>query len=75
MAGPVLYSKAYTAPTCSFTGGGWIGLVVGGGSWEIRVKGNLTQRPDGRVNSSPVSTSLPLYRIQHGCQHVIRLPG
>lgn len=63
-------------PTISrFIGCCWIGLVTGGGDWEVRVKGDLTTRPDGKVNSSPVTASTPIIRLQHGCQHVIKIPG
>ena len=50
--------------------------MSGGGSWEVRVKGNLTQREDtGRINSSPVSAISPIVRLQHGCNHTIEIPG
>ena len=54
----------------------WIGLVSGGGSWEVRVKGNLTRRADnGLINTSPISTMPPIVRLQHGCNHTIQIPG
>ena len=60
---------------CRNSGGAWIGLVVGGGGWDVKVKFNLTMRPDGKINSSPVSAMTPIVRLQHGCEHVIRIPG
>jgi len=40
------------------------------------VKGNLTQRTDtGRINTSPVSATSPIIRLQHGCNHTIEIPG
>lgn len=47
---------------------------MGSGSWEVRVKGNLARRSNGRVNSSPVTTSTPIVRLQSGCTHNIRIP-
>ena len=59
-----------------FTGNAWISLVTGGGRWEVRVKGNLTQRADtGLVNTSPISNMPPVIRLQHGCNHTIEVPG
>ena len=59
-----------------FDGGNWITLVQGGGRWEVRVKGNLTTRPDnGRINISPATAALPVYRLQHGATHTITIPG
>lgn len=56
----------------------WISLVVGGSEagWELRIKGNLTQRADnGLINTSPISTMAPIVRLQHGCNHTIVIPG
>ena len=59
-----------------YTGGNWISLVRGGGSWEVRVKGNLTVRPDtGRINTSPITAISPILRLQHGCNHTINVPS
>ena len=52
----------------------WIS-EVGSGGWDIRVKGVLTPRPDGRINSSPVTSAMPIVRLQQGCGGVIRIPG
>ena len=54
----------------------WITLVQGGGSWEIRVKGDLTPRPDnGKINTSPTTTMSPVVRLRHGATHNITIPG
>ena len=59
-----------------YTGRAWIGLVTGGDNWEVRVKGNLTVRPDtGRINTSPVTAVSPILRLQHGCNHTIDIPS
>ena len=59
-----------------YTGRDWISLVEGGGDWEVRVKGNLTARPDtGIVNSSPISSMSPIVRLLRGCNHTIVIPG
>ena len=51
-------------------------MIIGGGSWELRVRGNLTYREDtGLINSSPVVNIPPLIRLQHGCSHTIKIPG
>ena len=53
----------------------WVHLVVGGGGWEVRVKGNLTRRTDnGRVNTSPVTTFTPIVHLKHGFSHRIAIP-
>ena len=62
--------------TVRFTGCCWISLVTGGRWWEIRVKGNLTQRADnGLINTSPISTMSPVVRLQYGCNHTLHIPG
>ena len=59
-----------------FTGNAWASLTQGGGSWEVRVKGDLSIRPDtNSINSSPVTGMLPIVRVQHGCPSTIRIPG
>ena len=59
-----------------YTGRAWIALVEGGDNWEVRVKGNLTARPDtGVVNSSPISSMSPIVRLLRGCNHTIVIPG
>lgn len=45
-------------------------------SWEVRVKGNLTQRPDnGLINTSPISRMPLVVRVQQDCNHTIEIPG
>ena len=40
------------------------------------LKGHLTPRLDnGLVNSSPVSATTPIVRLQHGCTRTIKIPG
>ena len=58
-----------------YTGCGWITLNEGGGSWEVRVKGDLTPRTDGRINSSPITTIPPVVRLHRGVPHTITIPG
>ena len=61
---------------CRYTGSAWIELARGSGSWEIRVKGNLSPRADnGRINSSPTTAVSPVVRLQHGATHTITIPG
>ena len=62
----------------SFTGQNWISTLVYGAdsSWEVRVKGNLTQRADtGKINTSPISAMPPIVHLQHGCNYTIEVPG
>lgn len=58
-----------------FSGGDWISLLSGGGSWEMRTTVDLNQRRDtGKINSSPVSAMPPTIRLQQGCEHNITIP-
>ncbi len=42
----------------------------------MRLKGNLTVRPDtGTINTSPITTATPILRLQHGCNHTFVIPG
>ncbi len=60
----------------SFIGGSWINLNEGGRGWEVVVKGQLTPRSDnGFINSSPVSATTPIVRLQYGCNRVTNIPG
>ena len=44
--------------------------------WELRVKGNLTERSDtGSVNHSPTSSAPLTVRLQYGCSHTIPISG
>ena len=53
----------------------WISLNSGGSSWSLSTTVNLTRRADtGQINSSPVSASIPIVRVQKGCSQVIRIP-
>ena len=59
-----------------FCGGNWVPLERGGNEgWDLRVRGNLTRRPDGRINTSPIALVRPVFKLQQGCGDVIRIPG
>ena len=50
--------------------------VGGNGIWNIFTKVNLTRRSDtNRINSSPVSSTAPIIRINKDCFHVINISG
>ena len=49
---------------------------MGSGSWEVRVKGDLSVRSDtGRVNTSPVSATQPIIRLVYNSARTITIPG
>lgn len=59
-----------------FYNGNWLALAIGGNSyWQVTGKVQLTVRPDGVINTSPVTSTLPvLYRtvnVQH--VHVVQM--
>ena len=63
-----------------FASTNWLLVVIGRNrfdlNWELLVKGNLSLRKDtGLINSSPVVNMQPLIRLQHGCNHTIKIPG
>jgi len=54
-----------------FYNGNWLGLAIGGGSyWQVTGQIQLTVRPDGVINTSPVTTSLPVFYRTINVQHV-----
>eukprot|EP00118_Oscarella_pearsei_P021145 m.235962 g.235962 ORF g.235962 m.235962 type:complete len:1784 (+) comp40130_c0_seq16:813-6164(+) len=55
----------------SYTGSAWIGgLVSGGGSWAVPTTVDLSVRTDtGKINSSPISATAPIIRLQKGCSY------
>lgn len=59
-----------------FYGGAWMGLAIGGGGdWQVTGKIQLSTRPDGVLNTSPVTTTLPviykIYNIWH--VHIVQM--
>ena len=65
----------FIMPFCSFSSCCWMTLVYGGSKWHVSSTVNLTQRSDtGNINSSPVSASSPIVRLQQGCPTVITIP-
>ena len=60
----------------SFEGGNWVTLIYGGGKWSMWTKVNATKREDtGKVNSSPVTSTAPIVRVQQNCKRVINIGG
>jgi len=62
---------------CSFSGAEYAFLASGDiGGWVIRVKGQLSPRPDNsRVNTSPVAVFSPDLTILEGCNSTLVIPG
>lgn len=61
-----------------FRGRNWARLAGGGDNygWEVRVKGDLSSRPDnGRINSSPITAVSPVIKVRQGVTHTITIPG
>ena len=55
----------------SYWNNAWFSLAIGGGSdWQMTGKIDLTIRPDGKLNTSPVTSTLPIIYKQVGIQHV-----
>ena len=50
--------------------------MAGSRGWNLQVTFNLQRRSDnGRINSSPVTSTNPIIRLQQGCTHHIRILG
>ena len=60
----------------SYTSCCWISLSrYSYGQWLVSGEIDLTPRSDnGKINSSPVTRSLAIYRFQEGCPKEIRIP-
>ena len=55
----------------AFQGGAWLALQIGGnGNWQVTGKIDLTVRPDGIINTSPVTSTLPVIYRTINVQHV-----
>ena len=59
-----------------FISGAWLSLAIGGGgNWQVTTKIQLNVRPDGIINTSPVTSTIPvLYRtinVQH--VHIVQM--
>jgi hypothetical protein len=49
----------------------WLVLAIGGnGAWQVTCKINLTVRPDGVINTSPVTSTIPVFYQTINVQHV-----
>jgi hypothetical protein len=54
-----------------FFNGNWLALAIGGnGDWQVTGKIQLTVRPDGVINTSPVTSTLPVIYQTINVQHV-----
>ncbi|CAF4258582.1 unnamed protein product [Adineta steineri] len=66
-----------TSITIGYTSSAWLtALYIGGGQgWSIVNRMNLALRPDGYINSSPVTTTLPciLYQRNVSIVHVVQM--
>ncbi|CAF4236569.1 unnamed protein product, partial [Rotaria sordida] len=52
-----------TSITIGYTGSAWFGPYLypaAGGTWAVMSRINLAVRPDGYINSSPVTNTLPV---------------
>ena len=61
----------------SYTSCCWISSLslYGDSSWLVSGEIDLTPRSDnGKINSSPVTRSLAIFRLQEGCPKEIRIP-
>ena len=57
--------------TVGYYGFAWYALAIGGsGAWQVTGKIDLTVRPDGIINTSPVTSTLPIIYRQINVQHV-----
>jgi hypothetical protein len=57
--------------TIGFTRNAWLVLAIGGnGPWQVTSKIDLTIRPDGIINTSPVTSTLPVFYRTINVQHV-----
>ncbi|CAF1361587.1 unnamed protein product [Adineta ricciae] len=66
-----------TVITIGYTGNAWLGALYNdtNGWWAVVNRLNLALRPDGYINSSPVTTTLPvvLYSINVQIVHTIQM--
>ncbi len=55
----------------AFTSSAWLALAIGGGgTWTVTGQINLAIRPDGIINTSPVTSTLPVFYRTVNVQHV-----
>ena len=55
----------------SYWNNAWFSVAIGGGSdWQMTSKIDLSFRPDGKLNTSPITTTLPIIYKQVNVQHV-----
>ncbi|CAF0814037.1 unnamed protein product [Adineta steineri] len=79
-AGEYYYTETLpltTSITIGFPSSAWfLALYIGsGGNWAIVNRMNLASRPDGYINSSPVTTTLPVVFYPRGTRvtHVVQM--
>ena len=55
----------------SYRSNAWFSLAMGGGGdWQMTGKVGLNIRPDGKINTSPVTSTLPIIYREINVQHV-----
>lgn len=55
----------------AFSSSAWLALAMrGGGTWQVTNQINLVVRPDGIINTSPVTSTLPVIYQTINVQHV-----
>ncbi|XP_062507621.1 integrin beta-like protein C [Corticium candelabrum] len=58
--------------TVRFSSCCWIRLLSGGSSWSVQTEIDLRRRSDnGKINSSPISATSAIIRLQNGCSYNI----
>jgi hypothetical protein len=66
-----------TSITMGFVGGNWFSLLFKGGGlgWSVVCRMNLALRPDGYINTSPVTNTLPVVFVPVNTQavHVVQM--
>jgi hypothetical protein len=59
----------------AYTDTAWLNLALkGGGTWMVTGQINLAVRPDGIINTSPVTSTLPVIYRQVNVQHIHVIP-
>lgn len=58
----------------SFSSCCWISLNTGGSSWEVSVMLDTRNRPDGKINTAPVSSIAAMIKLRRGTTTQLTIP-
>ena len=73
-------TSLFSIPLPSYESCCWIKVVSpdtgkGARAWNMQTDIDVTRRPDGKINSSPVTAAIPIEKYRLGCTYDLKIAG